>query len=185
MFRNWSEAEHLPPQPACAPVLTGGAVVDAAWRRLLDRAGPRPGLPLTAEPDLHLLVDGKRVDSHINKDGVHVYRLAERPSRVHIISRAGVPEELGLARDPRALGVALRQIRFWRGATLRCIEASDPLLDLGFHQFEDVNALRWTDGDAELPATLFDGPDGPCELELHVACTAQYPLFDDASNCIG
>ena len=32
----------LPPQEPCAPVLTGGPIVDAVWRRLLDRAGPRP-----------------------------------------------------------------------------------------------------------------------------------------------
>ena len=31
-------------------MLTGGAMVDAVWRRLLDRAGPRPGLPLTDDP---------------------------------------------------------------------------------------------------------------------------------------
>ena len=40
-----------------APVLTGGPIVDAVWRQLLDRAGARPGLPLTDDPDVHLVVD--------------------------------------------------------------------------------------------------------------------------------
>ena len=58
LFQNANSGWGLPPQEPCAPVLTGGPVVDAVWRRLLDRAGPRPGLPLTDDPDLHLLVNG-------------------------------------------------------------------------------------------------------------------------------
>jgi hypothetical protein len=179
LFQNANATWHLPPQPPCAPVLTGGEVVDAAWRRLLDRAGKRPGLPLTGDPDLHLLVGGERVDSHARDGAVHVFRLAERPSSLRIVSRAGVPEELGLARDSRALGVALRRIKLRQGARLRLIEAADPSLDAGFHRFEAVNGFRWTDGDALLPAALFGDFAGPCTLELHVACTTQYPLFEE------
>ena len=32
---------------ACAPLVAGGEIVDAEWRRLLDRAGPRQLPPLT------------------------------------------------------------------------------------------------------------------------------------------
>jgi hypothetical protein len=84
--------------------------VDAAWRRLPDRAGPRPGVPLTDEPDLHLVVDGKRVDAASLSEVLRVFRLAARPATVRIVSRAGAPQDFGLARDPRSLGVALRQI---------------------------------------------------------------------------
>src|SRR5262249_23953363 len=63
LFRNANSGWHLPPKRPCAPVLTGGPLVDAVWRRLLDRAGPRPGLPLTNDPDLHLVVDGRRCDA--------------------------------------------------------------------------------------------------------------------------
>ena len=63
LFQNANAGWNQPPKAPCAPVLTGGAVVDAVWQRLLDRAGPRPGLPLTDDPDLHLLVDGKRVEA--------------------------------------------------------------------------------------------------------------------------
>jgi hypothetical protein len=41
LFHNANSGWHLPPKDPCAPVLTGGPVVDAVWRRLLDRAGPR------------------------------------------------------------------------------------------------------------------------------------------------
>jgi hypothetical protein len=182
LFRNANSGWGLPPRAACAPVLTGGSVVDAAWRRLLDRTGPRPGLLTTDDPDLHLLADGARVDSKTRTDGVHVFRLPKRPNSIRIVSRAGVPDELGIARDPRSLGVALRRAVVWQGARMHLIEASDSSLTQGFHLFEQVNGFRWTDGDAPLPATLFDGVNGACELELHVGCTTQYPLFGDPAQ---
>ena len=62
LFRNANVAWSFPPKEPCAPVLTGGPVVDAIWQRLLERSGTRPGFPLTDDPGLHLLVDGPRVD---------------------------------------------------------------------------------------------------------------------------
>jgi hypothetical protein len=78
--------------------------------------------------------------------------------------------------------VALRQIRLWRSARLRLIEASDPSLDEGFHLFEADNGFRWTDGNARLPATLFDGVHGACELDLYIASTTRYPLLASRSG---
>lgn len=179
LFQNANSGWGLPPQEPCAPVLTGGPVVDAVWRRLLDRAGLRPGLPTTADPDLHLLVDGRRVDGKTQAGGLYMFHLLERPGNVRIISRAGAPDALGIARDPRLLGVGVRQIRLWRGARLRLIEASDPSLDEGFQLFEADNGIRWTDGNALLPAALFEGVDGACELELYVGGATQYPLFGE------
>ncbi len=43
LFANANTGWDLPPQEPCAPVVTGGPVVDATWLRLLERAGPRPG----------------------------------------------------------------------------------------------------------------------------------------------
>ena len=73
----------------------------------------------------------------------------------------------------------MRQIRLWRGARLRLIEASDASLTEGFHLFEEDNGFRWTDGDALLPAALFQGVHGACELELRVGGTTLYRLFGD------
>src|ERR1700753_2227133 len=103
------------PKPPCAPVLTGGPIVDAVWRRLLDRAGARPGPPATGARDLHLLVDGRRLDGATRSDGSLVFHLRHRPSEVRMMSRAGSPAELGLARDPRQLGVGIRAVQMWRG----------------------------------------------------------------------
>ncbi|HEY6434002.1 MAG TPA: Hint domain-containing protein [Acetobacteraceae bacterium] len=179
LFRNASSGWNLPPQEACAPVLTGGPIVDAVWRRLLDRAGPRIPVPTTDQPDLHLLVDGRRVDGRRRRNGVHVFRLPAAPREVRVVSRAGVPAELGLARDPRVLGVAVRRAMLWRGASVRIIEASDPALGDGFHPFEAQNGLRWTNGDGQLPAAMFAGIDGPGLLELHIGSTTRYPLLGE------
>ena len=40
---------------------------------------------------------------------------------------------------------------------LRTIHAEDARLVDGFHAFEASDAIRWTDGDAAVPAALFDG----------------------------
>jgi hypothetical protein len=54
------------------------------------------------------------------------------------------------------------------------------MLTLGFHAFEAGDGLRWTDGDAAIPAGLFGGFDGPMEVVLHLGCTTRYPSIGDA-----
>jgi len=176
LFENANSGWDLPPQEPCLPVLTGGPVVDAAWWRLLHRAGPGQQPPTINDADLHLVVDGKRVDDEGRTDGLHVFRLSGPPGSVRIVSRSGAPDVLGVARDPRQLGVALRKIVLWQGWRVTVMEASDPALGRGFHEFEPAEGLRWTDGDAILPASLFEGFNGPLLLELHVAMTTRYPV---------
>jgi len=174
LFRNGNSGWDLPPKPVCAPVLTGGLVVDAIWRRLLDRSGPRAELPLTNDPDLHLLVNGERLDAVRTVRGEHLFRLPRAPETVRIVSRAAIPQELGMTRDPRSLGVALRRIAMRQGTRCRLIEADDALLGSGFHSFEADNGFRWTDGDAVVPAESLADFTGPTEIVLTVASTLQY-----------
>ena len=173
-FRNANSGWGLPPQPACAPVLTGGPIVDAVWRRLVDRTASRNGPPLTDEPDLHLLVDGRRIDAIRRSDSEYAFRFTATPRNVRIRSRAAVPQEIGTARDERALGVALRRIVLAQPLRQRTIDAKDTSLTDGFHTFEADHAFRWTNGDAAIPAELFSGAHGPCMLMLQVGATAQY-----------
>ncbi|HEY4171990.1 MAG TPA: Hint domain-containing protein [Rhodopila sp.] len=182
LFQNANTGWDQSPKPACAPVLTGGPIVDAAWKRLLDRNGPRPNVALIDDPDLHVLVDGTRLNATTRSDGFYVFTLPHPHAAVHIVSRAATPEELGLARDPRRLGVALRRIVLRQGTRFRTIEAADDRLIDGFHGFEADNAMRWTDGDATLPAALFDGFRGPVELVLHWGGSTRYPAFADAGG---
>lgn len=176
LFDNANNRWDQPAKPPCAPVLTGGPVVDVLWRRLLDRAGPRPGIALTDEADLHLLADGLRIDGR--RVGRRVsFALPRRPSVLRIVSRAGTPAELGIARDARSLGVAVRQIRFWQGRRVQVIDASDPSLTHGFHQFEADEGIRWTDGDARLAAGRLLDCAAPCVMELVLGGATRYPLL--------
>ncbi len=177
LFRNANSGWHLPPKPPCAPVLTGGPVVDAIWRRLLDRAGPPPSLPVTNDPDVHLLVDGKRIEPAARAGGDFVFRLPSCPGSVRIRSRHGVPAELGLARDPRLLGVAVKRVQVSSGWQLVQIDAGDDRLVDGFHGYEPDDRLRWTNGDAGLPTALFSSFGGPTELVLNLTGRMSYPLL--------
>ncbi|WP_158933136.1 Hint domain-containing protein [Acidisphaera sp. S103] len=181
LFHNANSGWGLPPQEPCVPVLTGGPVVDAIWRRLLECAGPRKGLPLTEDEDLHLLADGRRLDAVERVGDVHVFRLCTLPSCLNIVSRAAVPAELGLARDPRLLGVGLRRLVIRKGSLFWVTEANDNRLREGFHEFEPGNGFRWTDGNATIPAELYVGFTAPLELIVHVGATASYPA-DDATR---
>ncbi|MFL5255909.1 MAG: Hint domain-containing protein [Rhodopila sp.] len=115
LFQNGNERWQDAPDPPCVPVVTGGAIVDAVWSRLLARAGGRPGLPLTADPALHLLVDGRRIDP-VQYDGrTATFHLTTGCGAVRVVSRAAAPAELGLGRDPRQLGVPVRRVVLFAG----------------------------------------------------------------------
>jgi hypothetical protein len=174
LFQNVNDSWDQPEKAPFAPVLTGGPVVDQAWRRLLDRSGPRRGVPLTDDPDLHLVVDGKRIDAEAPDEMVRVFTLPAAFRWVRIVSRSAVPEELGVTRDPRALGVALRRLVVRQSTWFRRIDIADPALSSGFHAYEAEGRIRWTDGGAELPVSLLAGRAGRLELVLHLAATTQY-----------
>ena len=180
LFQNANAGWHLPPQDPYAPVLTGGPVVDAAWRRLLDRAGPRALPPMTDDPDLHLVVDGVRVEPQQRDGSVYQFRLPCRPASVVIASREVVPAEFGIARDPRSLGVALRQVAIWQDARVVVFDAADERLTVGFHAYETDCGLRWTDGRAELPAEALARFGAGAEVVLRLGGATQYP--DDRAN---
>jgi hypothetical protein len=157
-------------------VLTGGPIVDRVWRRLLDRSGPRRGPALTDDPDLHLVVGGHRLDAVRQYGATQVFRLPPGvPLRdVRIVSRAAAPDELGLARDPRRLGVAVQSVTVLAGSRHRTIGAGDGRLCEGFHAHEPDLDIRWTNGEAVLSDALFDGVDGPAELLLQLNGATRY-----------
>ena len=175
LFQNANSGWDLPPQAPYAPIVTGGPVVDAAWRRILRRAGRRPTRPLTQDHGLHLLADGTRLDAVSRHDGVHVFRLPSVPRALRILSRAAAPQELGLERDPRVLGVALRRVVARQGTRFRTLEAADIAQSPGFHPFEADGGIRWTDGDATVPSALFATMRGGFEVVVDVAFAAWYP----------
>ena len=91
LFRHANLRWDLPEQVPCAPIVTGGVIVDAIWRRIPKRAGARPGVPLTSDPDLHLLVDGERVDV-VSWHGGVVQRPMDLPESLHRRATVHMPE---------------------------------------------------------------------------------------------
>jgi hypothetical protein len=180
LFHNTNARWKAAPQVPCAPVLIGGHVVDRIWQRLFDRTGPNLLPRLTEDADVHLLIDGQRLDAQEKHRGRHVFRLTGKPRGARIRSRSVVPQELGIARDPRRLGVAVRRIIMAQPTRQRAIEAGDPRLSNGFHEYERDNGTRWTNGDAAIPPELFSGVSGSCVLIVEIACAARY--VDDSKH---
>jgi Hint domain len=175
LFQNANDGWDSPPMPACAPVVTGGPIVDAVWRRLLDRAGPRPGVPLTDDSDLHLLADGVRLDAVMRTDDGYIFSLRNPAAAdLRLLSRAAVPQEMGTVRDARCLGVSVRRIVIRQGMRSRTVLASDPLLAQGFHAYETDNDARWTDGNAVLPPAMFDGFTGLVDVTVYLGGINRY-----------
>ncbi len=106
------------------------------------RTGLRGYLPLTDDADVHLLVNGKRVDAIGRQEGSLAFRLSAPPRTVRIRSRTVVLQKLGLARDDRSLGVAIRRIVLAQAQRQRAIEADATALSDGYHAFEQENGIR-------------------------------------------
>ena len=174
LFQNANNGWDLPALEPFAPVLTGGPIVDAAWRRILDRAGPRDNLTLTDDPDLHLRVDGKRINPLFGDGDRFMFRLRADADEIRLMSRTGVPSELGVARDARALGVAVRAIRLRTDTWIWTIGAADERLTDGFHAFEADNDIRWTNGDASLPIDRLGTARGTLLLEVVLGGRTRY-----------
>ncbi|MDR3530253.1 MAG: hypothetical protein P4L90_06845, partial [Rhodopila sp.] len=100
----------------------------------------------------------------------------------HVASREVAAAELGLSRDPRSLGVALRCFAVRQGTKFELVQAADARLTDGFHEYEDTGALRWTDGYAALPIGAFAPFTGPMEVVLTLAATTTYPDYGDGAK---
>jgi hypothetical protein len=64
------------------------------------------------------------------------------------------------------LRVALPAVRLWQGLRLVVLSAGDDRLHDGFHDYKSELHLRWTDGEARPPTTVFHHLTGACEVEI-------------------
>jgi len=176
LFQNVNpQWDHAPAPPPCAPIVTNGPVVAALWTGLLQLAGPGPAIELTDDPDLHLLVDGVRVDASEVRDCCHAFDIDAAGAALRIASRADAPAELGLSHEQRRLGVAVQRIVLRAPGLTIELDAASPSLCQGFHGYEADDGLRWTDGDAALPPALAAAcAYGPVRIELHLGGSTCY-----------
>src|SRR5207248_1959226 len=156
-FHNAHEFAALYPDDArasfgyCLPRLKEGMAELAAIRARLFERAEMLGHPTTAEPDLHLVVDGTIVAAQSAADGRRAFRLDARADEVWLASRCGVPAELEpLSSDRRCLGVCVQQLVL-RDDHLRVeVSHSHPSLGEGFHKDEE-NTRLWTTGMGRIP----------------------------------
>ncbi len=133
---------------------------------------------MTGDPDVHILVDGQRIDAATRHDDVMMFQLPPNRGDIRLASRSAAPQELGLTRDPRCLGVAVSLLVALQNHRITSMEAADDRLTDGFHDYEPDNRFRWTDGHASIPLSLFAPFAGPVTLLVTIASTAHY--IDDS-----
>jgi len=180
-IRTWED-------DACAPLATAPAEIEPIWRTLAERAEAlgyaAPRHALSADPDLHLLVDGRRVQPITVTNGRHLFQLPRRAASIRLVSRASAPTDFAPYReDRRRLGVAVGRLVLRLGAELREIPVDHPALVHGWHRVEREGReiRRWTDGDAHLPIA-FEGTLGLAMLEVHTTCANTYRLDEPAAE---
>ncbi|HEV8679294.1 MAG TPA: Hint domain-containing protein [Stellaceae bacterium] len=165
-------------RPTFAPVLHSGEIVGRVWAALSARVGERGIADTTDDPDLHLVIDGVRLDPASVADCLYTFTLAAPPSSPLLLaSRSAVPSLLGVSRhEHRRLGVAIRQIVLAAPGVTTAFDHDAALFaEGGCHAAEP--GFCWTDGDLALPAHLFTHLAGPFRLFVHTARLGmRYPL---------
>lgn len=149
----------------CRPFHESGALADVVRDRLVARA-MESGWTLkdNSTADLHLIVDGRRLDPEVSGLSAR-FHVAAGAKTAWLVSGTGVPAELGLARDRRTLGVCVGSITVEDDFGCKSLSAEDGNLRVGFHDAED-GPQRWTDGRAQLPSELWNSCAGDFFLRV-------------------
>lgn len=168
---------------ACAPLLVASRDILPIWNGLTARATDlgyvQPTRELTTDPDLHLMVDGRRVDAIEVVGRKHRFVVPAAAGEVRMVSRATAPCRIeGWRNDQRRLGVAIRSVSVSGAAGATVIAADHPSLTQGWHAAETLGKAtwRWTNGDASLPLAASTSVS---VVEVQLADTATYITADD------
>jgi hypothetical protein len=165
---------------SCAPLATTATEVEPIWRQLAERAESlgyaAPNYATSTDPELHVMVGGRRLRPLASKDGRYVFVLPAGTESIRLTSRAGAPAEVAAyLEDRRRLGVSVGRLAFRVGAEVQEVPVDHPMLSRGWHAAErDGSALsRWTDGDAHVRVP-FAPNAGLVTLEVQTTCKATY-----------
>ena len=182
-FHNAHEFAALYPEYArapfsyCLPRVEAGMAKLAAIRSRLSERATALGHLTTADPDLHLLIDGTTVSAQSATEDQYTFRLDAAADEVWLASRCGVPAEMEpLSSDRRSLGVCVERLVLRDGHLRVEISHSHPLLCEGFHADEE-NVRRWTTGMGRIPGRFLRAFAGGFVIEVHCLPPMQrYPL---------
>ena len=145
---------------ACLPLVLAGEKLAAARRRLLGRV-PALGFAADDDPDLHLRLDGRRIEAVRREAGWHDFLLPAATREVRLVSHVAVPATVRHSPDWRTLGVRVDAVFL----NERFVPLESPIFRAGFHGVEraGARAWRWSDGHGRL--TLPPSPT-PTALRL-------------------
>ncbi|WP_157235625.1 Hint domain-containing protein [Methylosinus sp. LW4] len=144
------------------PFYTEGPIVAAVHEQLLSRAKSL-GWTLDQTPplDLHLLVDGTRIEPVV-RGWFFRFAIPPQAQQAWLISSMSRPSDVSNSDDGRNLGVCIVGLTLCDGfGSERSIDLGDPQFDQhGFHHFEE-GQRRWTSGLSRIPpAYLKECTDG-------------------------
>jgi len=145
------------------------AELAAIRTRLFERAAAL-GHPTTADPDLHLVVDGTIVTAQSVGNDRHTFQVDAAADEVWLASRCGVPAELKLlSSDRRCLVLRDDHLRLE-------ISHSHPSLCEGFHE-DEQSVQRWRTGMGWVPERFLRAFVGGFIIEVHcLPPMRRYPL---------
>jgi hypothetical protein len=140
---------------ACLPLVLAGEKLAAARRRLLGRV-PALGFAADDDPDLHLRLDGRRVEPVRREAGWHSFLLPAATREVRLVSHVAVPATVRHSPDWRTLGVRVDAVFL----NERFVPLESPIFRAGFHGVEraGARAWRWSDGHGRLTLPLSPTP---------------------------
>jgi len=137
------------------PFVKRGPVIDAVRARLGAQARAQ-GWSTTPNMDLHLIVDGVRVDGDAD-DELARFLFPASAKRVELSSATFVPERQGICGDSRRLGMPVTGMMMEDGFRHRVdLSIVDDLTD-GMHELQEEHdrRWRWTKGAVPLPTVLW------------------------------
>ena len=166
---------------ACAPLASIEHEVAGLWQTLADRSAQLGFVPApveaAADPDVHLLVDGKRIQPMSNQDGRYVFVVPQGAQAVLLASRHYIPADRMISdiRDTRRLGVRVGWMAIRQDAQETVLSADNPTLREGWHDAETDGATswRWTDGAAMIP---WDNVSDATVLTICCIVSNWYPI---------
>ncbi len=151
----------------CRPFHATGPVVDFVRDRLAARALDLDWVQVENPlADLHLVVDGRRVEAEVQGLSVR-FLVPATAETVWLASDTVVPAMVGGGADLRTLGVCVGRLVVDDGFGSQVVMADDPRLSAGFHHVEE-GPQRWTAGRARLPAELWEGCRGSFFLRVEL-----------------
>lgn len=171
---------------ACAPLATTPEAVAPIWSKLADRAialgFELPKVEAVEDPDLHLIVDGRRIQAVSDSDARFVFAVPAGAKSVTLASRSSILADQmdPMVRDTRRIGVRVLWAAIRAGENETILSADHPSLRNGWHQVDTHGSApwRWTNGAATIP---WENIDVSAVLTVRCYPSGWYPVEQEAA----